>query len=281
MASISFGLWALFAPVVAGDAAVEVGVLVHDPATDTLAALRLSDRPHVDAHEIHDERKLMLLRLTGSTRADDSNTRGFVSGDPHAVDRLAALAPRWSDAPASVAAMLTGTSAAVFEGVRCGGCGAVQRPGVAVIGVGIDPPLAEAIAVVVGAVGGDAVERLLALADAADELWPHRPGPVSATLVAIGQARARESIAVDRHGRVGRRLLDAHLRHLADIELPFQLGCAREAWADGDEAALAVHRRRALAAARRAREAFPDEPVLLRHLREAEALRPEHDAPGP
>jgi hypothetical protein len=234
--------------------------------------------------------RAFVLRLVGAdpSARPISGARGFASGGAHAAERLAALAPSWGDARVSVAAMIAGTSAAVFEGVACDGCAAAHRPGVAVIGIGIDGPAAEAIAVRIGAVGGDAVERLLALADAVDELWPHRRGPTSATIVAIGPARAHESIAVDRDARsarsgmfTGRRLLARHLRHLAEVELPFQLDRAREAWADGDEAALAVHRRRALAAGRRALEAFPDDAALVRHLRQAEALRPEHDPPSP
>jgi hypothetical protein len=273
MTWISFVLWVVLAPALAGDAGVEVGVLVHDPATDTMAALRLSDRPHVDDDEIRDGKRTLVVRVPSVV---ESVGVGTGTGSEPALAMLAELAPTWR---LPLAAMLAGTSAAVFEGQGCEGCAVAQRGGVAVIGVGIAESEAEAIASRVAAVGGDAVERLLAVANDG-HVWPHRRGPSSATIVVIGPDRARESIAVDR-GKVGRRLIDRHLRHLASVELPYQLERAQKAWKDGDEAALEVHRRRALAAARRALEAFPTDAVLHQRLRAAEALRPEHDIPTP
>ncbi len=280
MVWISFVLWALFAPPVAGDA-VEVAVLVHDPATDTMVGLRLSDRPHVP-DEIRDGKRTLLVKLRGPTRkasADAEALRGHAEGSAEAATMLADVA-KWSDAHASIAAMIVGTSTAVFEGAACDGCAAVQRGSVAAIAVGLEAPDVETLAVQV-AVGGDAIDRLLALADDAPRWWPHRGGPASATLVAVGPDRAREVLVVNRPGRTGRRLVAAHARHLADVELPFQIERAHAAWREGDETALAVHRRRALAAGRRALEAFPDDATLLRRLRRAESLTPEHDPPGP
>jgi hypothetical protein len=246
--------------------------------------LRLSDRPAVSAAEIGAAGPVLWVRLAATSPDPDAAVRGaygWATGDAAAVSVLRTVAARWSGARRHVAALVTATGVAVFEGHACTGCVAAHRGDVAVAGVGLDQPDVAAFASHLSAVEGDIVDRLLRFAAAADELWPHRPGPTSAMLVVIGPDRVREEIAVDEHGRVGRRLVARHLRHLADVEVPFELAQAQDAWARGDDEALVVHRRRALAAGRRALEAFPEDAQLRRHMRVADALLPEHLCPTP
>ena len=286
MGWISFVLWAVFVQPVL-DGAVDVGVVVHDPATEQMAALRLSDRARVSAKDVHSEGRVLWIRLgtappqPSEPSATTDTAYGWATGGTSAIAMLRGLAARWSGARHFVAALASSRGAAVFEGHACDGCVAVQRGQVAIAGVGLDPPDVSAFASHVGAVEGDVIDRLLRFARDVDELWPHRPGPASALLVVTGPGRAREEIAVDKHGHVGRRLVERHLRHLAEVEVPFQLAQAKAAFARGDDEALLIHRRRALAAARRAIEAFPSDRTLRRRLRVAEALLPEHVGPTP
>lgn len=271
------GVFALLATFGAPSAPpAELAVVLHSPSRGVTAALRLTDANMVAAEEFSEDDTVFVARLHVAPAADepsDPQALGQAFGTTAALALLEAQVPSWTNPRFSSAVAVTFDGASAFEGYACRDCVAVARTRVAVASAGLRRDVVARLARRLEAVDADPVDALLALAEEAAEHWPHRDGPKAGMVVAKGGERAREAIAVDRHGAVGRRLVERHLRHLADIELPRQLEAAKQARTAGEAEELRRRRTLGLALAARVIAAYPHETKLLDLRAELEYLR--------
>lgn len=257
-------------------APAELAIVLHSPGRGVTAALRLSDTRAVPDDDFSDTDTVFVTRLcVESTQqaATDPQALGQAFGSTAALGLLEDEVLRWKDARSCTAIAVTFDGASAFEGRACADCVAVARARVAAASAGLRRAVVTRISRRLEAVDADPVDVLLDVAADAAELWPHRKGPAAGMLVAVGGERAREAIAVDRHGAVGRRLVERHVRHLADVELPRQLDAARRAADSGKPGELERRRTLGLALAARVIAAYPRDVTLLDLRAELEQLR--------
>lgn len=249
-----------------------LAILLHDPATERRAVVIVSDERVITGRDVAcDETTVSIHRRFPLAKQVTKSTTGYSHG-PDAVREI--LLERLGTEVSlrrSVVALTGPGGVALFEGAQASGAQIHIQPHAAVIGSALPRRLVREIGHRLTAVEREPVAELLEIVDALAGMWPTGEDPSSAYLVALGPDEAKEVIAADRTGRLGRRLAERHLVHLARVEVPYQLKRARQRCPEQPEgcrtAAQAV-----IDAATRAAAGLANDTALDEAMAEAEDL---------